>query len=298
MAANITAEAVKTLRERTGAGMMECKKALVEAGGDLDAAAEAMRKAGLAKADKKASRVAAEGVIVIERSADGKLAAVVEVNCETDFVARESAFGQFASDVAKVALAAKPADLEALNGARIASGATVDEARRALIAKIGENISVRRFALVSAPAVVGAYLHGTRIGALVAMKSGDEALAKDIAMHVAAINPPHLTAAEVPAADVAKEKEIQLAQMQTDPKNAGKPAEMLAKIIDGKLRKWVGEITLLGQPFVKDDKQTVEAYVKKAGGEIAGFMRFEVGAGIEKKQEDYVAEVMKAARGG
>jgi elongation factor Ts len=297
MSANISAEAVKTLRERTGAGMMECKKALVEAGGDLDAAAEAMRKAGLAKADKKASRVAAEGVIAIERSADGKLAAIVEVNCETDFVAREQAFGQFAAEVAKLALSGKPANLEALNAVQTASGATVDEARRALIAKIGENIGVRRFALVGG-AVVGTYLHGTRIGALVALKSGAESVAKDIAMHVAAINPPYLAASDVPAAEVAKEKEIQLAQMQADPKNAGKPADMLAKIAEGKLRKWTGEITLLGQPFVKDDKQSVEAYLKKAGADVASFVRFEVGAGIEKKQEDYVAEVMKAARGG
>jgi elongation factor Ts len=295
--AAVTAEAVKTLRERTGAGMMECKKALVEADGNLDAAAEAMRKSGLAKADKKASRVAAEGVIAIDRSADGKLAAIVEVNCETDFVAREGDFQRFASNVAKAALANKSENLDALLAAKI-EGGTVDEVRRALVAKIGENIGVRRFALVNAPATVGAYLHGTRIGALVAMKSGDEALAKDIAMHVAAINPPYLSVADVPAADVAKEKEIQLAQTKADPKNASKPEEMLLKIIEGKLRKWTSEITLLGQPFVKDDKQTVEAYLKKSAGEVASFVRYEVGAGIEKKQEDYVAEVMKAARGG
>jgi len=298
MAVVVTAEAVKTLRERTGAGMMECKKALTEAGGDLDAAAEAMRKSGLAKADKKASRVAAEGVIALERSADGKLAAIVEVNCETDFVAREQEFGRFAGEVAKLALTHKPASLEALTALKSASGSTVDEVRRALIAKIGENIGVRRFALVSSPTVVGSYLHGTRIGALVSMQSGDEAVAKDVAMHVAAINPPYLAAADVPASDVAKEKEIQLAQMQTDPKNAGKPAEMLAKIIDGKLRKWMNDITLLGQPFVKDDKQTVEAYVKKSGGVVTSFVRYEVGSGIEKPTEDFEGEVAKLARGG
>jgi elongation factor Ts len=290
--AAITADAVKTLRERTGAGMMECKKALVESNGDLDAAAEAMRKSGLAKADKKAGRVAAEGVITIERSADGKLAAIVEVNCETDFVAREAAFQKFAGDVAKAALAGKPANVEAL-GAQKIDGGTVDEVRRALVAKIGENIGVRRFTLVNAAAVLGTYLHGTRIGSVVALKSGDEALAKDVAMHVAAINPPYLTVADVPADVVAKEKEIQLEQTKLDPKNANKPADMLGKIIEGKIRKWTGEVTLLGQPFVKDDKQTVEAYVKKAGGEIQSFVRFEVGDGIEKKQEDYVAEVMK-----
>jgi elongation factor Ts len=293
----VTAEAVKTLRERTGAGMMECKKALVETAGDLDAAAELMRKSGLAKADKKAGRIAAEGVITLERSAGGKLAAIVEVNCETDFVAREADFQKFAANVAKVALAGKPQDLDALLALKADNG-TIDEARRALIAKIGENVSVRRFALLSAPAVIGAYLHGTRIGALVALKSGTEAVAKDIAMHVAAINPPYVNASEVPAADVAKEKEIQLAQMKNDPKNAGKADEMLAKIIEGKLRKWTNEITLHGQPFVKDDKQSVEAYLKKSGAEVAGFVRYEVGAGIEKTKEDYVAEVMKAARGG
>jgi elongation factor Ts len=296
MSVTITAEAVKTLRERTGAGMMECKKALVESGGDLDAAAEAMRKSGLAKADKKASRVAAEGVITLERSADGKLAAVVEVNCETDFVAREAAFNTFAADVAKTVLAHKPANLEALNSLSI-SGGSVDEVRRALVAKIGENISIRRFSLVSGN-VVGTYLHGSRIGCVVAMKSGDEPLARDIAMHVAAINPPYLNAAEVPAAELEKEKEIQLEQTKADPKNASKPADMLLKIIDGKLRKWVSDITLLGQPFVKDDKLTVEAYLKKTGGDVASFVRYEVGAGIEKTKEDYVAEVMKAARGG
>jgi elongation factor Ts len=289
----VTAEAVKILRERTGAGMMECKKALVEANGDLDAAAEAMRKAGLAKADKKASRVAAEGVIVLERSADGKRAAIVEVNCETDFVAREKDFQNFASAVAKVALDQRPADVAALGDQAIPGGQSIEETRRALIAKIGENISVRRFQLVEAPSVVGAYLHGNRIGALVAMKSGDEAVAKDIAMHVAAINPARVTAAEVPADEVAKEKAVYVDQAAADPKNAGKPRELLEKIVEGKVRKWLNEVTLLGQPFVKDDKQSVEQYLKKAGGEVLSMVRYEVGAGIEKKQEDFAEEVRK-----
>jgi elongation factor Ts len=289
----VTAEAVKTLRERTGAGMMECKKALVEANGDLDAAAEAMRKAGLAKADKKASRVAAEGVIVIERTADGKRAAIVEVNCETDFVAREADFQRFAAGVAKTALAQRPADLAALGAAAHDSGQSIDETRRALIAKIGENISVRRFQLIEAPAVVGAYLHGTRIGALVAMKSGDEAVAKDIAMHVAAINPARVSAAEVPAEEVAKERSIFVEQAKSDPKSSGKTQEIVDKIVEGKVRKWLNEITLLGQPFVKDDKQSVEQYLKKAGGEVQSIVRYEVGAGIEKKQEDFAEEVRK-----
>ncbi|HEU4602246.1 MAG TPA: translation elongation factor Ts [Steroidobacteraceae bacterium] len=293
----VTAEAVKVLRERTGAGMMECKKALVETNGDLEAAAELMRKSGLAKADKKATRVAAEGVIVIERSGDHKRAAVVEVNCETDFVAREQDFQGFAAGVAKLALKNNPGSLEALLASPLDGTQTVDEVRRALVAKIGENIGVRRFAVVEAPAVVGTYLHGTRIGALVAMKSGDEAVAKDIAMHVAAINPARVSAAEVPADEVAKERSIFVEQAKSDPKTAGKPQEIVDKIIEGKVRKWLGEITLLGQPFVKDDKQTVEQYLKTAGGEVLSILRYEVGAGIEKKQEDFAAEVMKQVRG-
>ena len=289
----VTAEAVKALRERTGAGMMECKKALVETNGDLDAAAELMRKSGLAKADKKAARVAAEGVIVIHRTADAKRAAIVEVNCETDFVARQDEFKAFADSVAEVVLTHRPADLEAAAALPLGTGTTVDGVRRALIAKIGENIGVRRFAVLEAPVIVGTYLHGTRIGALVAMKAGDEAVAKDVAMHVAAINPAYVTAAEVPQDQVAKEREIQAEQTKVDPKNAGKPAEILAKIIDGKVRKWMGEITLLGQPFVKDPDQSVEKYLKQSGGEVLAVVRFEVGAGIEKKQEDFAEEVRK-----
>jgi elongation factor Ts len=289
----VTAEAVKQLRERTGAGMMECKKALTETNGDLDAAAELMRKAGLAKADKKAARVAAEGVIVIERSADAKRAAIVEVNCETDFVARENDFKGFAASVAKAALAQRPASLDALLAAKSESGSTLDEVRRALIAKIGENISVRRFDLIESPVVIGAYLHGTRIGALVSLTKGNETTAKDIAMHVAAINPPHVSSADIPADLVAKEKEIHTETTKADPKLAGKPDAIVAKAVEGKIRKWMSEITLLGQPFVKDDKQSVEQYLKQAGAEVAAFVRYEVGAGIEKKQEDFAEEVRK-----
>jgi elongation factor Ts len=289
----VTAEAVKALRERTGAGMMECKKALVETNGDLDAAAELMRKSGLAKADKKATRVAAEGVIVIHRTADAKRAAIVEVNCETDFVARQDDFKAFADSVAEAVLKHRPADLEAALELPLGTGTTVDGVRRTLIAKIGENIGVRRFTVLEAPVIVGTYLHGTRIGSLVAMKTGDEAVAKDVAMHVAAINPAFVTAAEVPPDQVAKEREIQVEQIKADPKNAGKPAEILAKIIDGKVRKWMGEITLLGQPFVKDPDQSVEKYLKQSGSEVLAVVRFEVGAGIEKKQEDFAEEVRK-----
>ncbi|HQX47895.1 MAG TPA: translation elongation factor Ts, partial [Steroidobacteraceae bacterium] len=203
---NVTAETVKQLRERTGAGMMECKRALVETGGDLDAAAELMRKQGLAKADKKAARIAAEGMIVIEKSADGRAAAMVEVNCETDFVAREQDFGGFAADVARVALAVRAVSIEALLAAKLPSGETVDERRRALIAKIGENISVRRVVRVEAQGQLGAYLHGTRIGALVALDAGEAGLARDLAMHVAASNPKYLSIAQVPAEEMAKER--------------------------------------------------------------------------------------------
>lgn len=289
----VTAEAVKALRERTGAGMMECKKALVEVNGDLDAAAELMRKQGLAKADKKAARVAAEGVVVIERSADGKRAAIVEVNCETDFVARESDFQQFSSALAKAALASKVNTVEALLALPAPSGSTFEEVRRGLIAKIGENITVRRVGQIEAAGVIGAYLHGTRIGALVAMKSGDEVLARDIAMHVAASNPANLSANDVPADLVEKERSILMEQA----KGEGKPEAIVAKMVEGRLRKWLNEITLLGQPFVKDPDQSVEKYLKQSGGEVSSFLRVEVGAGIEKKQEDFAAEVMKQVRG-
>ena len=295
--AAITAEAVKSLRERTGAGMMECKKALVEADGDLEAAAEAMRKSGLAKADKKAGRVAAEGVVAIEKSADGKSVALVEVNSETDFVAREKDFQAFAAAVARVALTARPADLDALNAAKLPEGQSVDEARRALIARIGENISVRRFELVSGNGAVATYLHGSRIGSVVVIEGGDAQLGHDLAMHVAAINPPYLSSADVPAEQVEKEREIIVAQAAADPKLQGKPKEVLVKASEGKLRKFLSEITLLGQPFVKDDKQTVEQVLKQAGAKVVRYVRYEVGAGIEKKQENFAAEVMAQVRG-
>jgi elongation factor Ts len=294
---SVTAEAVKALRERTGAGMMECKKALVEANGDLEAAAEAMRKSGLAKADKKAGRIAAEGVVVIERSADGHEAALVEVNSETDFVAREKDFQAFAQEVAKLALAEKPAGLEALMAAKLPSGQTVEEARRALIARIGENIGVRRFEVVTAGAALATYLHGSRIATVVVLEGGDDALGHDLAMHVAAINPQFLAAEDVPAEQVEKEREILSSQAASDPKLAGKPKEVLAKAAEGKLRKFLGEITLLGQPFVKDDKQSVAQVLKAANAKVLRFVRYEVGAGIEKKQENFAEEVMAQVRG-
>jgi len=294
---SVTAEAVKALRERTGAGMMECKKALVEANGDLEAAAEAMRKSGLAKADKKAGRIAAEGVVVIERSDDGHTAALVEVNSETDFVAREKDFQAFAQQVAKLALAEKPASLEALMATRLPSGQTVEEARRALIARIGENISVRRFEIVTGGTPLATYVHGTRIATVVVFEGGDPALGHDLAMHVAAISPQYLSSDDVPSEQVEKEREIFISQAASDPKLAGKPKEVLAKASEGKLRKFLGEITLLGQPFVKDDKQSVAQVLKAANAKVLRFVRYEVGAGIEKKQENFAEEVMAQVRG-
>jgi elongation factor Ts len=282
---NITAETVKQLRERTGAGMMECKKALVETRGDLDAAAELMRKTGLAKADKKAARGGAEGTVAVERS--GSNAVLVEVNCETDFVARGDEFQAFARDVARAAIEKAPADLNAL--VALTSGAsTLDEQRRALIAKIGENISVRRFERVTAPGALGTYVHGGRIGALVALKGGDEALARDLAMHVAAANPAYIDASGVPAAVLEKEREILAEQT----KGEKKPPEIIAKMVEGRLRKYLAEITLVGQPFVKDPDTTVEKLLKQAGATVVQFVRYAVGEGIEKKQDDFVGEVM------
>ncbi|MCW5574332.1 MAG: elongation factor Ts [Steroidobacteraceae bacterium] len=294
---SVTAEAVKRLRERTGAGMMECKRALVETSGDLDAAAELMRKQGLAKADKKAARVAAEGVIAIGLAEGGRAAAMVELNCETDFVAREQDFRGFADEIARVAIGSRVGSAEALLAASLPGGGTVDERRRALIAKIGENISVRRVVLLESAGRLGHYLHGTRIGALVALEGGDDTLARDLAMHVAASSPKYLTAADVPADAVAKEREILGEQAAADPKNAGKPANILAQIIEGKVRKSLAEITLYGQPFVRDDKLSVEKLLAGAKAKLTAFERFEVGAGIEKKQEDFAAEVMAQVKG-
>jgi elongation factor Ts len=285
---NIAADTVKQLRERTGAGFMECKKALVETQGNMDAAAELMRKQGLAKADKKAGRVAAEGVIVIERSADGHAAAMVEVNCETDFVARGADFGAFSQAVAAKALQGRPETLEALLKERLDGGETIDERGRALVAKIGEKISVRRFAVLISGGHVSAYVHGTRIGSLVAVEGGDPVLAHDVAMHVAASNPKYVTMADVPADVVAKERAFLTDQAQGE----GKPPEIVAKMVEGRLRKSLGEITLSGQAFVKDPDQTVEKLLKSAKATVRAFERFEVGAGIDKKQDDFVAEVM------
>jgi elongation factor Ts len=291
----ITAEAVRILRERTGAGMMECKKALVETNGDLDAAAEMMRKAGLAKADKKAGRIAAEGTIATAVAADGRSAVLVEVNSETDFVARQDEFQGFAAAVAQAALAAGADSLEATLALPLEGGATVEDTRRSLVARIGENISVRRVGRLVAPTRIGSYVHGGRIGVLVGVEGGDESVAHDLAMHVAASNPQYARAEDVPAEQVSKEREILSAQAMQE----GKPAEIVAKMVEGRIRKYLAEICLVGQPFVKDPDITVEKLLKGAGAKVSGFLRFEVGEGIEKKQENFADEVaaqVKAAQ--
>jgi elongation factor Ts len=288
--AEISASLVKDLRERTGAGMMECKKALVENNGDIDASAEWLRKSGLAKADKKASRVAAEGRIVMAQ--DGGKAVLVEVNSETDFVAKDDNFLAFANAVAQAALASGAADAEALKDVKLASGETVEEARAAVIAKVGENVQVRRLIRIESGNNVAAYVHGGRIGVLTEVKGGDADLARGVAMHVAAMNPPHNKAADVPAEFVAKEKEIELAKMSD--KDKAKPADILEKIISGKIAKIVNEVTLYGQPYVLNTDQSVEAAMKAAGADVLGFQRIAVGEGIEKVKEDYAAEVAKA----
>jgi elongation factor Ts len=290
----ITAGMVKELRERSGAGMMECKKALTENKGDIDAAIEWLRKQGLAKADKKASRVAAEGRIAVAQ--DGGHAVLVEINSETDFVAKDENFVKFVDDVAKTALASGVADVEALKAAKTSHGATVEEARAALVAKVGENVQVRRMVRIdSSTNQIAAYLHGGRIGVLVETKGGSADFARGVAMHVAAMNPPYNKASDVPAAFIEKEKEIELAKMSD--KDKAKPANILEKIIGGKIAKIVNENTLYGQPYVLNTEQTVEAAAKADGADVIGFKRLVVGEGIEKVQEDYVAEVKKAMGG-
>jgi len=289
----ITATLVKELRERTGAGMMECKKALVENNGDIEAAADWLRKTGLAKADKKSDRVAAEGRIAMAQ-VDGR-AVLAEINSETDFVAKDAGFLAFVDAVANAGIDA--GDIDALKASKLASGETIDQARTALVAKVGENVQVRRMARMESANTIGAYVHGGRIGVLVEVKGGNagsdmDALARGLAMHIAAMNPPYISAANVPAEFVAREKEIAMAQV----KDSGKPVEILEKMISGKVAKTVNEMCLTGQPYVLDTNQTVEAALKAAGGaQVLNFVRLAVGEGIEKKEDDFAAEVMKQA---
>jgi elongation factor Ts len=288
----ITASLVKELRERSGAGMMECKKALTVNNGNIEEAMEYLRKTGLSKADKKSDRITAEGRIGMASNVNS--AVLVEVNSETDFVAKDENFINFVNAVANAALASGATDVESLKSATI-NGATVEEARAALIAKIGENVQVRRLVSVKSNNNVAAYIHGGRIGVLVDLAGGDVELARGIAMHVAAMNPPYNKAADVPADFVQKEKEIEMAKM-TD-KDKAKPAEILEKIIGGKIAKIVNEVTLYGQPYVLNSDLNVEAVTKAAGADVVSFQRLVVGEGIEKVVEDYAAEVAKAMAG-
>ena len=282
----ITASLVKELRERTGSGMMECKKALVETDGDIEAAAELMRKSGAAKADKKAGRVAADGAIKLMVSDDGKTAVILEINSETDFVAKDDNFQAFADQVLAVIAEHQPASVEQLASLQLESGQSVEEARQALIAKVGENIQVRRFQRVESNASIASYAHGARIGVLVD-SSANADLARDIAMHIAAVNPQFVDQSAIPAEFVEKEKGILIAQAES----SGKPAEIIEKMIQGRLDKFLAEVTLMGQPFVKDPDQKVSKLLSNAGAEVNSFIRYEVGEGIEKKVEDFAAEV-------
>ncbi|MGB5304961.1 MAG: translation elongation factor Ts [Gammaproteobacteria bacterium] len=294
----ITAAQVKELRERSGSGMMECKKALVDTGGDMEAAIEALRKSGMAKADKKASRIAAEGLVVVEVSDDARTAAIVEVNCETDFVAKKEDFQEFSRAIAQRVLADNPADIDSLLALPLHANdaTTIEDARKALIATIGENISVRRFVRMESSGQIGSYSHGVRIGVLVDLAGGEAALGKDLAMHIAAHDPRPVCVSEdqVPAELIAGERDIFTAQAR----ESGKPDNIIEKMIEGRIRKYLGEITLLGQSFVKDPDQTVGKLLSAAGASVVRFERMELGEGVEKKVENFADEVMAQVKGG
>lgn len=292
----ITASMVKELRDRTGAGMMECKRVLTQSKGDMDSAVELMRKSGLAKADKRASRIAAEGVVSSAISADGRQAAIIEVNCETDFVSKGDEFRNFARAVVSQILAKSLASLEDLRQTPLTDGeqASIEQVRQELVAKIGENIKIRRFErVVSNGGQIGHYLHGHRIGVLVDIEGEDQLLAKDIAMHIAASRPLCVTENEVPKVLLEKEKDIFAAQAQA----TGKPANIIDKMVQGRLKKYLAEVTLLGQPFVKEPNRTVSELLAQSGTQVKRFVRFEVGEGIEKKTENFAEEVLAQVKG-
>ena len=291
---SISAQLVKELRERTGAGMMECKKALVETNGDIEAAVDHMRKTGLAKADKKAGRIAAEGTLVFSASADNKEITLAEVNCETDFVAMGDEFQAFAKRVAEVAREQGLTNVEALSAAEFANGVSIDDRRRELIAKIGENMSVRRvITLKTAAGILGSYLHGKKIGVLVEIEGGDAELAKDLAMQVAAGNPIALDAQSLPQDYLERKNEIHRSKAQ----DSGKPANVIEKMVEGAMKKLFSEVTLLGQKFIKDQDITIEELLKRKNAKVIQYVRYELGEGIEKEESDFVAEVMAQAKG-
>jgi elongation factor Ts len=290
--ADISASTVMELRQRTGLGMMECKKALTEADGDLAKAEELLRIRSGAKASKAAGRVAAEGVIGLFVAGEAKTAAMVEVNCETDFVARNEEFRVFANEIAQVVARDCPADVAALAARTLPSGEQIEARRVALVQKIGENLSLRRFVRVEAQGRVASYVHGTRIGVLVDYTGGNEALGKDLAMHIAASKPMAVSREHVPADVVAKERSIAAARAA----ESGKPANIVEKMVEGAVAKFLAEVTLLPQPFVKNDKQTVNDVVKAQGARVNGFVLYVVGEGIEKRKDDFAAEVAAMTR--
>jgi len=288
----ITASQVKELRERTGAGMMDCKKALGETNGDMDEAIALLRKKGAASAEKKAGRIAAEGVVEIAINPEGSRGVLIEVNCETDFVAKDGSFQTFASALAQLVLDKAPASVDALNELPMGAGTTVESARQELIAKIGENISIRRFhAIEGGHQEVAGYVHGTRIGVLVGM-TGSQNLGRDIAMHIAASRPVCISEADMPGDVLARERDIYTAQAA----ESGKPAEIVEKMVDGRVKKFLKENTLLGQPFVKNPDQSVGELLSKESASVTSMLRFEVGEGLEKRADDFVAEVMAQAQ--
>ncbi len=284
----ITAAMVKELRDLTGAGMMECKKALTEVNGDTEAAIEWMRKNGLAKAEKKAGRIAAEGVISVVVNEKANAACLIEINSETDFVARGDDFTSFVDQVSALVMEQEPADIESLSDLPMADNKTLEQVRQELVAKIGENIQIRRFTRMQSNGYIGSYSHGGRIGVLVDLDKVDSSLAKDIAMHIAASRPVCISENDMPEEHLAKEKNILLAQAS----QSNKPAEIIEKMVAGRIKKYLSEVTLLGQAFVKDPDQSVGKLLKSASANVNAFIRFEVGEGVEKKQEDFAEEVM------
>lgn len=289
----ITASIVKELRERTGAGMMDCKKALQETDGNIEKAIENMRKSGMAKAAKRANRIATEGLLVIKQKADAVQAVIAEINTETDFATKDENFKDFCEQVADCILSYQPVDIDSLMECKIGNQ-TVEETRQQLVAKIGENTSVRRFSLIdSSQGTLGSYLHGTRIGVLVELEGGDAILAKDIAMHIAASNPVCIAEKDVPQGILSKEKEILIAQAT----KSGKPVQIIEKMVGGRMNKFLQEITLLGQPFVKDPDQTIAKLLESVNASVKSFIRYEMGEGIEKRADNFAEEVMAQVKG-
>ena len=286
---NITAQMVKELRERTGAGMMECKKSLIECGGEIDAAVELMRKAGHAKADKKSSRIAAEGVIKFVIKDDKNLAAMLEINCETDFAAKDVNFLEFVNEISNMSLESYNGNLDEFNQSKNSSGKTIEEMRLDLVSKVGENVKIRRIQIIKNDgAHIGHYMHGTKIGVAITLEKENADLAKDICMHIAAMKPIALDSNELSPDDLEKERDIFLAQA----KESGKPEEIIQKMVDGKIKKYISGVTLVDQPFVKDNEITIQELLVKHNNSIKLFYRLEVGEGIEKKDENFADEVM------